>query len=256
MGTRTSYEPGTFCWVDLTTPDPETAKAFYGELLGWSDGDDPIVTIDGRAVAAVVEQSRDERDRGTPPHWNSYISVEDADASVGRAGELGATVLGDAFEIGDSGRIGAVIDPTGAAVFMWEPRSHVGAGLVNAPGALTWNELGTTDTEAAQRFYGDLFGWDFETMEGPGGSYTVIRHCGRSNGGIRELSPRERDGGVPSNWLPYFVVESANAAVAKAGELGSTVLMGPIDVPNGGRIAALRDPQGAVFALLHGPLDD
>ncbi len=61
---------------------------------------------------------------------------------------------------------------------------------------------------------------------------------------------------MPSNWLPYFVVESANAAVAKAGELGAVVLMGPVDMPNEGRIAAVRDPQGAVFAVWEGPLDD
>jgi predicted enzyme related to lactoylglutathione lyase len=256
VGTRTNYAAGTFCWVDLSTPDPAAAKAFYGELLGWSHNDDPIVRVDGHAVAAVVEQSAGERDGGVPPHWNSYIRVEDADASVARAGDLGATVIGDAFDIGDSGRIGAIIDPTGAAVFMWEPGTHPGAGLVNAPGALTWNELGTSDTEAAQRFYGDLFGWKFETMEGPGGSYIVIGCGERSNGGIRELSSQERQGGVPPNWLPYFVVESANAAVAQAGELGATVLMGPVDMPNEGRIAAVRDPQGAVFALWEGPLDD
>jgi hypothetical protein len=78
----------------------------------------------------------------------------------------------------------------------------------------------------------------------------------RSNGGIRELSPQERDAGVPPNWLPYFVVESVNSAVVRAGERGAAVLTGPVDMPNGGRIAAIRDPQGAVFALWEGPLDD
>jgi hypothetical protein len=256
MGERTSYSPGTFCWVDLSTPDPAAAKAFYGELLGWRHDDDPIVRVDGHAVAAVVEQSSAERERGVPPHWNSYVSVEDAQAALVRAGELGATVVGDAFEIGEEGRIGALIDPTGAAVFMWEAGSHAGATLVNAPGALTWNEVATTDTEAATRFYGDLFGWTFQTMEGPGGGYTVIFLGERSNGGIRELSPQERDAGVPPNWLPYFVVESANSAVVRAGERGAAVLTGPVDMPNGGRIAAIRDPQGGVFALCEGPLDD
>jgi uncharacterized protein len=182
-------------------------------------------------VAAVVEQSSAERERGVPPHWNSYVSVEDAQAALVRAGELGATVVGDAFEIGEEGRIGALIDPTGAAVFMWEAGSHAGATLVNAPGALSWNELATTDAEAAARFYGDLFGWTFQTMEGPGGGYTVIFLGERSNGGIRELSPQERDAGVPPNWLPYFVVESANSAVVRAGERGAAVLMGRSTCP-------------------------
>jgi predicted enzyme related to lactoylglutathione lyase len=127
---------------------------------------------------------------------------------------------------------------------------------VNEIGCLTWNELGTTDTEAATRFYGDLFGWTFEVMEGPGGAYTIIKLGERSNGGIREQSPDERGAGIPPNWLPYFVVESADATTAKAGERGGGVLMGPVDLPNQQRIAALRDPQGAAFAISEGPTDD
>jgi predicted enzyme related to lactoylglutathione lyase len=155
-----------------------------------------------------------------------------------------------------AGLIGVVIDPTGAMLFLWQPKEHIGAGRVNEPGCLTWNELGTTDPDAAAGFYTELFGWGTETMEGPGGAHTILKVGERSNGGIREQSSDERNAGMPPNWLPYIAVESADAAVAKAEELGGGVLMRPMDLPNQGRIAALRDPQGAAFAAAEGETDD
>jgi len=256
MPTRTSYRSGTFCWVDLSTPDPEAAKAFYAELFGWSCDRHPIARLEGEAVAAIVEQDAAESGRGVPPHWNNYVSVEDADASVARAGELGATILGDAFDIADEGRIGVVIDPTGAALCMWQPRSHIGAGIVNAPGALTWNELGTADVEAATGFYTALFGWQTQSVT-PDGGYRIVKLGERSNGSIRQQGPEEREGGAPPFWMPYFVAaDSVDVTATTAGELGGAAMLGPLDLPNGGRVAALADPQGAVFGVLEGELDD
>lgn len=264
MGTRTSYAPGTFCWVDLSTTDPDAAKGFYTELFGW-DYDDregeagiySIATLDGAGVAAINRQQPEEAAQGMPPHWNNYVSVEDASASLAKAREFGANVLGDAFQVEDAGKIGVLIDPAGAACLLWESGEHFGAGRVNEPGCLSWNELGTTDVEGATRFYGDLFGWRSEAMDTGGGSvYTVVSVGDRQNGGIREQSPEEREGGVPPNWMPYFVVpDSVDATLAKVGELGGATLFPPMDMPQG-RIAVVGDPQGAAFALWEGPLDD
>jgi predicted enzyme related to lactoylglutathione lyase len=263
MGTRTGYAPGTFCWIDLSTSDPDAAKGFYAKLFGW-DYDDregaggtySMAMVGGEPVAAIVAQQPQEAGQGVPPHFNNYVSVEDADASLAKVKELGGTTLGDAFDVEGAGLIGVVIDPTGATLFLWQPKEHIGAGRVNEPGCLTWNELATTDADAAARFYAALFDWGLQTMEGPGSAYTIVKVGERSNGGIREQSSDERQAGIPPNWLPYIVVESADAATAKAGELGGGVLMGPVDMPNQMRIAALRDPQGAVFAIGEGPTDD
>ena len=263
MGTRTSYAPGTFCWVDLSTSDPDAAKSFYGGLFDWeyddregAGGTYSMALVGGEPVAAITAQQPQEAEQGVPPHFNNYVSVEDADATLARVQELGGSTLGDAFDVEGAGLIGVVIDPTGAMLFLWQPKEHIGAGRVNEPGCLTWNDLATTDAEAAARFYTELFGWGTERMEGPGGAYTVVKVGERSNGGIREQSPDERNAGIPPNWLPYFAVESADAAVAKAEELGAGVLMGPMDLPNQNRIAALHDPQGAAFAVAEGETDD
>src|SRR3954465_8084587 len=108
MGTRTEHTPGTFSWVDLSTHDAAAAKAFYGGLFGWEFDDNEIpgggvytmCKLDGANVCAIVEQPQ------VPPHWNNYVTVEDAGAAVAKARELGANVLDDAFDVMDAGRMG------------------------------------------------------------------------------------------------------------------------------------------------------
>ena len=146
-----------------------------------------------------------------------------------------------------------VADPTGAVLSLWEPKTHIGAGLVNAPGGLSWNELGTSDVAKAKDFYSGLFGWSMDDQEGAMGAYTMIQNGERANGGIRALSEQEQ--GVPSNWLVYFGVSSVDDTAAKAAELGATTLVPPTEIPIG-KFAVLADPQGAVFALFAGDFDD
>ena len=263
MGTRTTHAPGTFSWVDVNTPDQEGAKRFYGEIFGWEYDDREagpgvvysMARIGGEDVAAISPPPPGDE---SPPHWNNYVTVESADEIASRAAELGGNVVSEAFDVFDAGRMAVLQDPSGAFFMVWQPGENIGAGRVNEAGCLTWNELGTTDVDAATNFYGDLFGWGSEAMDTGGGpAYVIVRVGDRSNGGIREQSPQEREAGVPPNWMPYFVVrDSVDSSVAKVAELGGGTLLPPMDLPNAGRIAAVHDPQGAAFALWEGPLDD
>ena len=96
MGERTQYTPGTFCWTDLTTTDQQAAKTFYSGLFGWEAEDIPVgddvyysmQRVDGKDVAAISPQPPPQRDAGVPPMWNSYVSVENADAVAARATDL------------------------------------------------------------------------------------------------------------------------------------------------------------------------
>jgi predicted enzyme related to lactoylglutathione lyase len=253
MGERTSYTPGTFCWVDLVTGDQAASKAFYTALFGWDYQDFPtgdgtfysVAQLDAKPVAAIVPLP----DPSVPPHWNCYVSVEDADAAAARARELGATVVVPAGDVGDSGRLAVIQDPQGAIISVWQPGEHFGAGLVNAAGALSWNDLLTPDVEASSAFYRELFGWQIDEVPGSDGRYYSIRNGEIQNGGIMPMPP----GGHPA-WNLYFAVDATEATIARAGELGAQVVMGPMEVPSG-RFAVLRDPQNAVFSVLDGELD-
>jgi predicted enzyme related to lactoylglutathione lyase len=260
MGERTQHTPGTFSWTDLNTTDQEAAKAFYSGLFGWEITDMPagegvvysMAAIDGKWVGAISPQPQQQREAGVPPAWNSYITVANVDEAAAKARELGATVHAPPFDVMEAGRMAVVQDPQGAWFLLWQAKEHIGAGLVNAPGALTWNELGTPDLDGSAAFYGGLFGWTTEPIEGGDMPYLVIKTAdGRNNGGIRPPMPP----GTPPFWLVYFAAEDLDASLARVSELGGNVLMGNTDI-GFARIGVAQDAQGAVFALYKGPLED
>jgi predicted enzyme related to lactoylglutathione lyase len=258
MGERTQYTPGTFCWTDLMTTDQDAAKAFYGGLFGWEAVDMPVgdgisysmQRLGGKDVAAISPQPQMQREMGIPPTWNSYVSVESADATAERAKELGANVHAPPFDVMEAGRMAVLGDPQGAFVFLWEPRQHFGAALVNEPGALVWNELNSPDLDGSSAFYSGLFGWTIAPFEASPEPYLSIKNGEANNGGIRELSQP----GVPPHWLAYFGVEDIDAGLAKVEELGGAKVVGPIDIQIA-KIAVVHDPQGAVFAIYAGALE-
>jgi uncharacterized protein len=254
MGNRDRHEHGTFSWTDLATPDAQASKEFYGELFQWDFEDNPIpddgvyvmARLRGRAAAAMFETT--ERD----PAWASYVTVDDLESTTGKARELGANVLAEPFDVMDAGRMSTIQDPTGAVFCLWEPRRAIGAEIVNGPGALSLNQLNTSDPEAAERFYGELLGWRFEPAGDTETPYWGIYSGQRLNGGMMQLPPGAP---MPSHWLVYFGTDDLEGNSDKIKSAGATMMIEPRDVP-GGRILVAQDPQGAFFALLAGRFDD
>ena len=258
MGKRERYEPGAFSWIELATTDAEGAKGFYGELFGWEFEDNPVpggmvysmAKLDGDNVAAAYEMSAEMRDRGVPPNWTNYVSVESADTAAERTREVGGDVHAEPFDVMDFGRMAILVDAQGAIFAVWEPRESIGATRVNDVGCFCMNELSTTDLDAAGSFYGDLFGWETEKLDTGGGPpYMSARNKGTLNAGMTVVQ-----GGAPPHWKPYFTVEECDAAAEKIGALGGRVLAGPLDVP-AGRMAVALDPQGAAFGIFAGEVD-
>jgi uncharacterized protein len=258
MSERTRYAPGTFCWVGLAASDPVAARSFYRSLFGWegedlaagSAGSFTVLRHGGKDVAILYRPTREARAAGAPPHWTSYISVEDGDATAARAGELGgAAVFREPFDVLDAGRVAAIRDPTRAIVSLWQPRSRIGAALVNEVGALCCNELVTTDVERAKSFFGELLGWEYQTDDS---GYVSITNAGSLNGGMREQTEQER--GTPPSWLPCFTVEDSDDAARKAEQVGGRTLRPTTNI-HIGRFAVIADPQGAAFAVLEGETD-
>ena len=260
MAERTKYTPGTFSWTDLNTTDPEGAKAFYSGLFRWETEDLPVgdgqtytmAKIGGKNVAAISGQQQQQRDAGVPPAWNNYITVQSADETAKRATELGATVHAPPFDVMDVGRMAVIQDPQGAWFLIWEPKTNIGASLVNGPGAMSWNELATPDMDGSAKFYGELFDWTTMPIEGTGMPYMTIQNQdGHGNGGIRPVMPP----GTPPHWLVYFGTDDIDATMRRATELGGTQIVAPMDIGMG-KIAVVQDPQGAYFALYSGNFED
>jgi predicted enzyme related to lactoylglutathione lyase len=256
------YKPGTFCWTDLSTTDPEAAKKFYQNLFGWHTVDTPagpdmvytMAELEGKPVAALFQQGAEEQSQGIPPHWVSYVSVANAAETATKAQSLRGTVLVGPFDVMDAGKMAVIQDPTGAVLSAWEPRAHSGAGLVNQHGTLIWNELATRDADTAAQFYMKLFDWDSQTQDMPTGPYTSFLNGDRMAAGMLKMT--EEWGDMPPHWMVYFGADDCDAVAAKAKELGGEVLVPPRDIPSVGRFAVLQDPQGAAFSIISLPNPD
>jgi uncharacterized protein len=129
---------------------------------------------------------------------------------------------------------------------IWQPGKNKGAGLVNEPGAMSWHELNTRDLDTAKSFYGNVFGWSFEEKESERGAYTIISLDGEGIGGVTDRVPAE----APAHWLVYFAVEELDATLKTTRDRGGDVPAGPFDIAEVGRIAVVKDPWGAIFAVI------
>jgi uncharacterized protein len=270
MPERDGYIPGVPCWIDTSQPDPDAACAFYHSLFGWEFEDvmppgSPVKyligRIRGRDVAAVGSVPE-----GAPAvaTWDTYVWVDSADETVAKARAAGGGVVAEPFDVMDAGRTAVLTDPEGAAFSVWQPGAHKGARLVNEHGALNFNTLFTRDPDAAEAFYGAVFGWRRLTI--PAGVMWTLPgygdHLEQKTPGLREqmaqmgapegfidvvaaLNPIGARDAEP-HWSVTFGVDDVAAIAAKARELGGDIVSGPLDAP-WARLAVINDPQGARF---------
>jgi len=247
--------PGNFCWFELGTTDLEGAKSFYGTLFGWkvevnADAGMPYAMgyADGACICGLYELSPEMTANNVPPHWMTYVAVQDVDATAAKVGELGGAVVAGPFDVATHGRMAAFSDPTGAHVSAWQPRDHRGADAVGPVNTFCWSELWTRDRDASEAFYKQLFGWGLEhkdTGEMPYGEWT---NGGVPIGGMLQMT--EQFGQAPPCWMPYVHVADCRASVVQVKELGGTVMCEPMDIPDVGPFAIVQDPQGATLALV------
>jgi len=241
------------CWIDLSTTDAASAEDFYRELLGWevSRSDTPmgeylIGTVGDQEVAGMMAQSPEIA--GAPSMWTVYFFVDDLDAAVGRVTAAGGSVFAAPFEIPDGDRVSIVADPTGAMFGLMSGSEQPGSFSSMTPGAASWFELMTRDTETATGFYADLFGWQSQTDDADGIDYTVFAIGDVQVGGMI-ATPADLGDDVPNAWSVYFTVTDCAAAEAAVRDLGGQVIKGSTPTPMG-PFAVIADPQGAVFQIM------
>ena len=252
MPEPTSYVPGAPSWIDIGT-DVAAAKHFYGELFGWSSqeagplddtGGYAFFMQDGKMLAGCGPQQNPG-----PPFWTTYFCVADADQTAATVKEAGGQEIVAPMDVMTQGRMAVFQDPEGAFFSVWQPGELTGAQLIGEPVSFCWAELNTRGLDDAKAFYGAVFGWECVTSEFEGGMvYTEVKVGGEAVAGMMDVTGTVPDM-VPAHWLVYFAVEDADATVAKAQELGGTVMVPPTDIPPG-RFAVVADDRGAVFAVL------
>ena len=253
MAKMTAYKPGQFSWVELSTSDVRSARSFYNALFGWDVKEIPMgdqgtyymFQKEGDEVAAMYPAT--EQEKGIPPHWNSYVSVANVDAAAEKAKTLGGKVVAGPFDVFDAGRMAVISDPQGAIFQLWQAGKSIGAGRIYEPNTLGWNELYTPDIEGSRKFYSSLFDWKLKVSP----EYTEVHVGDQGVGGMFAIT--KEMAGMPPNWTPYFVVNNADATVAKAKSMGGKVHKEATDIPNVGRFAMLADAQGAGFAIIAMP---
>jgi uncharacterized protein len=269
---RDGYMHGVPCAVDVTQPAAEAARDFYGGLFGWDFEDVMPAEAPYRYFVARLRDLDVAAIRSIPEGeprtavWRTYFWVDSADEIVGLVRDAGGAVLSEPTDVGPAGRTAVFTDPEGAEFRVWEARENKGAQLVNEPGSLNLNGLNTRDVEGAKSFYGSLFGW--QTLDVNGFEMWTLPGFGdflaRDNPDLREqmaeaqaptgfedvvgsINPIPEDQPeTPPHWSVTFAVADADAAAAKAEELGGSVIVPPFDAP-WVRMTVLADPQGATF---------
>jgi predicted enzyme related to lactoylglutathione lyase len=247
--------------MDVSLPDLEAGKRFYGELFDWTFGEDAGSTqghyteaySDGKRVAGLVAK----QDGRMPTAWGIYFATSDAAALSGKIKDAGGQMVREPMPIGRFGTVALGADPGGAVFGLWQAGDDVGFEKQGLPGSFCWTEVYTRDKESVDRFYESVFGFrgtdlpddsvDFRMWSPAGtepGEDTAVG--GRSV--ITDAFPVE----MPGHFLSYFSVSDCDETAATVTRLGGRVTAPPFDIAYG-RMAVLTDNQGASFAVLAEP---
>ena len=114
-------------------------------------------------------------------------------------------------------------------------------------GAVHWNELNTRDVKKAKEFYKKTLGWSYDDMpmgDAMYGTYTMIKSGDKMIGGMFEMKGPMFEG-MPENWFTYFAVDDVDKMMKKVKDAGGTVIREPWDIEGVGRIAIIKDANGA-----------
>jgi uncharacterized protein len=248
---------GSFIWYELLTTDPDAAAGFYGSVVGWSfadsgvpDMDYRILSYDGDSVGGMMALPAGAEEKGMRPGWLGYIGVDDVDAAIDRLNEAGGSVHMEAQDIPNVGRIAMVADPQRVPFYLMQPANDGDSSAFSpsALGRVAWNELVTTDQNAALDFYCGHYGWERAGAMPMGemGDYVFIAHHGQPIGAVMNQAPSQ----PRAMWNFYVRVGEIDAAVERVKAGGGEVLDGPMEVPGGDFVVVGRDPQGAGFGLV------
>ena len=255
MSVATSTVLGRPLWYELMTTDMKGAEAFYQTVVGWKTSPfaatgQPYTMFSRSGDVSIGGVMTKPAEVKAPPFWAMYIGVPKLEEAAAQIKRLGGTAHTAEIEIPTVGRMQMMMDPQGAAFYIFEPaRAEPRAEGAAELGDASWHELMTTDVPAAMTFYRQLFGWQpSDAMDmGAMGTYQMFNRPHGMIGGMMNKPPAMAN--VPSNWQIYFRVPDVHAAAERVKANGGKILNGPMEVPGGDCVVNAMDPQGAAFGL-------
>jgi predicted enzyme related to lactoylglutathione lyase len=245
---------GAPCWIDLLTSDADRAREFYCDLFGWTAGEASaefggyfMFFREGQPVAGAMPG---QPDVDAMDQWGIYLQVDDAHKALESAVSAGAHVRQPAVDIADLGTSAVIDDPGGARIGLWQVNTFAGFGGVReGMGMPAWAELHTRNYDQVVAFYRDVFGWDVHSIgDTPEFRYSTLGPADDAYGGILDAAaflPPD----APAMWSVYFGAGDGDGLLARAVELGGSVVTPAEDTPYG-RVATVADPMGTLFKLV------
>jgi predicted enzyme related to lactoylglutathione lyase len=251
------HHVGKVIWLDLATPDPESAKRFYGKLFGWTFYPNPndagytTVYLRDHLIGGIIKPAVADN----APHqsaWLTYLAVRDVDASAKLALANGATALSTPRTYVNRGRQQVFADPQGAVFALMASATGDPPDVLLEPDRWIWSTVLAHDVQTDSAFYRDTLGYAIDVLPPDQGLQQVVLESGGYARATLNEIPHQASG-LHSRWINFVRVEDAPDTVAKAVALGARTLVSPHIDRHGGLIAVLADPQGAWFGVMEWP---
>ena len=248
---------GDFIWYELMTGDADAATRFYEPVIGWKvdplrpddDMDYRMISTGSGLVGGTLTLNSEMRQHGARPTWLGYIGVDDVDTTVSRVQTAGGRVLMPAHDLEGVGRFAMLSDPQGNPFYIMRGASADTSTAFDPAkkGHVSWNELKTSDLDAAKAFYPAVFGWTLGNVMPMGamGDYQFIDLGSRQIGAMMKAPA-----GSPTGWGFAFNNDDIDGASDRIRAAGGTVHAGPMEVPGGQRVVMAGDGEGVPFMLV------
>lgn len=245
LQTGTTLLPGKVIWHDLVTPDMDQAKAFYGELLGWTFEDVAggyALALNGTQPVAGIAKLNSAWNNS---YWIPLVSVPNVDAAAQETNQAGGEILREPFDLVGRGRVAVVRDPQGAVFAM--VHNDRGDPVDSAAGLNQWfwNEIWSDDVASSAAFYSALVGYRTLERTIDGTPYVFLSREGKPRVGLVQ----KPDPQIGNTWVAYLRVADAATITGKAESLGGRVLLAPQPAIRNGTLGIVTDPHGAGFVV-------
>lgn len=244
--------PGKFIWADLVTDDVVKARDFYSQLFGWKFwgyGAYSIAVNNDTALGGMFHKSRPANDPKARPRWFGYISVPNVAKAQKAVATAGGRVLAPAQNFPKRGEQAVFADPEGAIFGVMKSGSGDPPDYLAEPGDWMWIQLLSRDARKATEFYRSVA--RYEVVENPAANRLndyILTSKGYARATVRTLATKRED--VNPTWLPYVRVKNVSETLAKAKQLGGSVLIDPSPEMLQGGVAVIADPTGAAIGVM------